>query len=140
MSTVAYPGYGSKLEISGSPKVRVAQIRKFNFPGLKADFEEISNLDSPSVFKEYMKLMIDGGDMPFDGVLDPGNASVASLWTSLQTAGSAALETFIVTLTDGSTLTFDAYVSQFSLGAEYNKVIAFTASLKIVGNVAAVWA
>jgi hypothetical protein len=84
MATTAYPGYGSSLDIITSPPIHVAQIRKLNFPGLKADFEEISNLDSPSIFKEYMKLMIDGGDLPFDGVLDPGDGSVTELWTELE--------------------------------------------------------
>jgi hypothetical protein len=139
MTTTAYPGYGSSLQIMSSPPVTIANIRKFNFPGLKADFEEISNLSSPTINKEYMKLMIDGGDMPFDGVFDPADPAVMTLWDSLKRAGNAALETFRVTFTDGSTLDFQAYVAQFSTGAEYNKVLAFTSSLKIVGDIVASW-
>jgi len=139
MSTTAYPGYGSSLDILTSPPIHVAQIRKLNFPGLKADFEEISNLDSPSIFKEYMKLMLDGGNMPFDGVLNSADGSVTELWDSLKQSGVAALRTFRLTFTDASTLDFDAYVEQFSVGVEFNKVIPFNASLKIVGDITASW-
>jgi len=140
MTTTFYPGYGSKLELMQSPPLRIAQIRKFNFPGNKPSFENITNLDSPSNYEEYAKLMIDGGEMPFDGVLDPENTSLQALWTNLQTAGNAALKPFRVTFTDGSTLDFNAYVAQFAVGVETNKVIPFTASLKITGPITATWA
>ena len=53
-TTIAYPGYGSKLAnggTAGTSYTNVAQLKKGNFSGLKADFEEITNLDSPSIFK-----------------------------------------------------------------------------------------
>ena len=139
MSTTFYPGYGSSLDIQSSPPIHVAQIRKLNFPGIKADFEDVSNLDTPTIFKEWAKLMLDGGDMPFDGVMDPADPSLADLWLSLKTNGSAALRTFRVTLTDASTADFSAYVGQFAFSVEYNKVIAFNASLKITGDVVCSW-
>jgi len=139
MSTTFYPGYGSSLDIQSSPPIHVAQIRKLNFPGIKADFEDVSNLDTPSIFKEWAKLMLDGGDMPFDGVLNPADASVTEMWNTLKTAGQSSIRSFRLTLTSGDTLDFDAFVAQFSVGVETNKVIPFNASLKIVGDVTASW-
>lgn len=139
MTTTAYPGYGSSVDIMSSPPVHVAQIRKFNFPGLKPDFEDISNLDTPTINKEYMKLMLDGGEMPFDGVFNPADGGVTVMWNALKAAGSAGQKPFRVTFTDGSTLDFSAYVSQFTTGVEVNKVIPFTASLKITGDITASW-
>jgi predicted secreted protein len=143
MTTVAYPGYGSKLETSAvlSPAswAKVAQLKKFNFSGLSADFDEITNLDSPTIFKEWMKTTVDGKDLSMDGVMNPNDSSMQSLLTNLATAGSAALVYWKITLTDGSTLVFAAFVSDFSFGVEYNKAITFSAKLKIVGDITPVW-
>ena len=139
MTTIFYPGYGSKLEIMSSPPVRVAQIRKFNWPGMKADYEDITTLDSPTDCKEYAKLLRDSGEMPFDGVFDPAHASMKTLWDKLKQSGNASITAFRVTLTDGSTMTFNAFVSLFSVGVEVSKVIPFTSTLKITGDVTTSW-
>lgn len=141
-TTVAYPGYGSSLAsggTTGSAYTNIGQLKKFNFNGLKADFDEITNLSSPSIFKEWMKTTVDGSEVSFDGVLNPTDTVTQSLLTNIATSGSNALFYWKITTTDGSTFVFTAYVSDFKLGAEYNKAITFSGSLKIVGNITATW-
>src|SRR5579871_17210 len=144
-TTVAYPGYGSHLATagaggtSGGPFTNIGQLKKFNFGGLKADFDEITNLDSPTIFKEWMKTVVDGSDVTFDGVLNPTDAPTQGLLTNISTAGSAAAYWWKITTTDNSTFVFQAYVSDFKFGAEYNKAITFSGSLRIVGNITATW-
>lgn len=143
MTTTAYQGRGSHLANGGttglSGYTNLGQLKKFNFSGLKAEFDEITNLDSPSIFKEWMKTIVDGSDVTFDGVMNPADPTLQALLTNLATAGAAALNFWQITLTNGSTLVFQAYVQEFKFGAEYNKAITFTGALKIVGNVAATW-
>jgi predicted secreted protein len=144
-TTVAYPGYGSHLATAGSggtsagPFTNVGQLKKFAFNGLKADFDEITNLDSPSIFKEWMKTTVDGSDITFDGVLNPVDTPTQQLLSNIATSGSTALWWWQITTTDGSTFKFQAYVAEFKFGAEYNKAITFSGSLKIVGNITTVW-
>jgi predicted secreted protein len=141
-TTVAYPGYGSKLAsggAAGSSYTNIAQLKKVNFSGLKAEFDDITNLDSPTIFKEYMKTVVDGDTVTFDGVLNPADPTSQSLLTNIGTAGSAALYYWRITLTNGSTLIFQGYVQDFKFGAEYNKAITFSGTIKIVGNVTATW-
>jgi predicted secreted protein len=141
-TTIAYPGYGSKLAsggVTGAAYTNVAQLKKFNFSGLKAEFDDITNLDSPSIFKEWMKTVVDGDTVSFDGVMNPADPTTQALLTNIATAGSAALFFWKITLTNGSTLIFQGYVQDFKFGAEYNKAITFSGAIKIVGNVAATW-
>lgn len=141
-TTVAYPGYGSKLAsggTTGAAYTNVAQLKKCSFSGLKADFDEITNLDSPTIFKEYMKTVVDGDTVQFDGVLNPADATTQALLTNISTPGSAALFFWRITLTNGSTLIFQGYVQDFKFDIEYNKALTFSGAIKIVGNVTATW-
>jgi predicted secreted protein len=141
-TTVAYPGYGSHLAsggTTGASYTNIGQLKKFNFGGLKAEFDDITNLDSPTIFKEWMKTVVDGSDVTFDGVLNPTDTVTQQLLTNISTAGSGALFFWKITTTDSSTFVFTAYVSDFKFGAEYNKAITFSGSLKIVGNITATW-
>lgn len=141
-TTVAYPGYGSHLAsggTTGAAYTNLGQLKKFNFGGLKAEFDDITNLDSPTIFKEWLKTVVDGSDVTFDGVLNPTDTVTQQLLTNISTAGSNALFFWKITTTDGSTFVFTAYVSDFKFGADYNKAITFSGSLKIVGNITATW-
>jgi hypothetical protein len=141
-TTVAYPGYGSHFAnggTTGASYTNLGQLKKFSFNGLKADFDETTNLDSTSIFKEWMKTVVDGSDLAFDGVMNPADPTLQALLTNLSTAGTAALNFWKITLTNGSTLVFTAYVADFKFGVEYNKAITFSGTLKIVGNVTATW-
>lgn len=141
-TTVAYPGYGSHLAsggVAGSSYTNIGQLKKFNFGGLKAEFDDITNMDSPSIFKEWMKTVVDGSDVTFDGVLNPTDVTTQGLLGTISTAGAAALYFWKITTTDGSTFVFQAYVGDFKFGAQYDKAITFSGSLKIVGNITAVW-
>ena len=141
-TTIAFPGYGSKLAsggTTGAAYTNVAQLKKFNFSGLKAEFDDITNLDSPSIFKEWMKTVVDGDTVTFDGVMNPADPTTQSILTNIATPGSAALYYWKITLTNGSTLVFQGYAQDFKFGAEYNKAITFSGAVKIVGNVTATW-
>jgi predicted secreted protein len=141
-TTVAYPGYGSKMAsggTAGSSYVNIGQLKKFEFGGLKAAFDDITNLDSPTIFKEWMKTVVDGSTVTFEGVLNPTDVTTQSLLTNISTAGSAALFYWKITTTDTSTFVFQAYVEDFKFGAQYDKAITFSGGLKIVGNITATW-
>jgi hypothetical protein len=141
-TTVAYPGYGSHFAnggVAGGAYTNLGQLKKFSFNGLKAEFDETTNLDSPTVFKEWMKTVVDGSDLSFDGVMNPADVTLQALLTNLATAGSAAQNFWKITLTNGSTLVFQGFVAEFKFGVEYNKAITFSGTIKIVGNVAATW-
>ena len=142
MTTTAYPGRGSHLANGGSAGTsytNIGQLKKFAFNGIKGEFDDITNLDSPDIFKEWMKTIVDGDAVTLDGVMNPADPTMANLLTNLQTAGAAALNYWQITLTDGSTLVFKGYVQDFKFGVEYNKALTFSGTIKIVGAITPTW-
>lgn len=147
MTTTAIPGYGAHLQnggTTGSSYTNVAQLKSFDLDGLKVEFEDITNLDSPApggaVFKEWLKTLVDGGSVKIEGVLNPADPSTQALATNQAAAPSAALNFWKIILSNGtSNILFEGYVEQFGLKNEYNKAVPFTGSIKIVGPVTYNW-
>ena len=86
-----------------------------------------------------MKTVVDGDTVTYDGVMNPADPTTQALLSNIATPGSAALNYWKITLTNGSTITFQGYVQDFKFGFEYNKAITFSGAIKIVGNVTATW-
>lgn len=63
-------GYGSAFKIgnAASPEVftAVAKVRNISGPSIAADAVDITNMDSPSGFKEFLKGMKDPGEITFE--------------------------------------------------------------------------
>ena len=134
MSTVAYVGRGSSLNLVGSPNIKIAQLQKFSFSGIKSQLDDITNLDSPSAFKEVMPVMLDPGEISMDGILDPANTSQSDLNTYLQ---SQTKENWEIDLSDGVTkITFSGYVTEYvPVVVDYAKALTFSAKITITGPV-----
>jgi hypothetical protein len=147
-TTVAYPGFGSHLAsggTAGSSYTNVAQLKNIKFSGIKAAFDKITNLDSPTggggnaVFEEYIKTMVDGDSVTFDFVFNNSDPSMQGLLTNLQLGGQSALYFWKITLTSGSTLVFQGYASDFKIDVAYDKAIVGNGSIKLVGPITATW-
>ncbi len=137
MSTVAYQGRGSSLNTSdlASPPTltKIAQLQKFAFSGMSATLEDITNLDSPTAFKEVLPTVIDPKDITFDGICDPANTAWGSLATYLQ---GRTLKHWEIVLTNGTTLSFDGYVTEFvPVSVDAVKALVFSGKISITGAV-----
>ena len=138
MSTVAYIGKGCSLSVySGASFVNVAQLQKFSFSGIKLQTDDVTNIDSPSGYKEIITVLIDPGDVSLEGILDPENASQTDLNTLSQTVGGSAVN-FKITLsnTNATTITFAGFVTEYVPAVvETTKAITFSAKITISGAV-----
>jgi|SRR5580698_2097459 hypothetical protein len=138
MSSTGYQGRGSFLEfetLDSSPGsfVRVAQLQKFSFGGLKVATDKITNLDSPDAFEEIIATIIDPGDVSFDGILNPETTDQADMLTLLQNRTKTGWK---IVLTDGTYYTFEAYLTEFvPANVDYSKAITFSGKLTITGAV-----
>ncbi len=134
-ATVAYQGRGSHLQTSpdGVTYSNVAQLQKFSFSGLKATLEDITNIDSPSAFKEFLPTIVDPGDVSFDGILDPQNTTIEGLTTLLQNFTKTF---FKIILSEGTFMTFTGYVVEYvPASVDYAKAITFSGKIQITGPV-----
>ena len=118
----------------------IGQLKSVSFSGAKSDFDDITNLGSPSNFREFVPTILDSGNVSFHGVWaqdDPGQMLMATSFAA-QTLLYFTLQ-FALTgteVTKGLSVTFSAYVSDLPLpDMNFDKASVFTGQLKITGPV-----
>ncbi len=132
-------GRGSSLSIStdGTAFTAVKQLQQVSYSGGKLNFDDITNLDSPSSFMEVAPTTNDPGQCQLTGVFsdsDQGQTMFNAAYTN------ATLLTVKMQMaprtgqTKGFLRQFTAYVGEpinFSYGT--TKAMTFSASLKVTG-------
>lgn len=99
------------------------------------DSEELdaTTLDSTGGYREYIQGFKDSGELSLTGYLlkaDPGQVALRTGY------GSGTVQETVITYPDGTTVTFDAYVKSYSMGAaDVDGIVGFAASLRISGPV-----
>ncbi|HLZ10429.1 MAG TPA: phage tail tube protein, partial [Chloroflexota bacterium] len=68
----AFAGQFSKLQRNG---VTIAEMTKIQGTGSKADVIDVTNMDSPTAYREKLVTLLDAGDISFDGNLIAGDAT-----------------------------------------------------------------
>jgi hypothetical protein len=147
MSTIAFPGFGSKLAnggTSGSSYTNVAQCKNVKLSAGKIKTDDITNLDSPAigggaVYQEIIKTMVEADTCTFDFVVNPADPTTEGLLTGLQASPSSSLQYWRLTTTDGSTLIFQGYSASFDIDVTFDKAITGKGSVKISGPVTVTW-
>lgn len=102
-------------------------------PQISTDYEDISNHDSPSAYREWLAEMKDAGEITFELVWNPADTLHNQLFTD---QANATLLDWKIVLPNGpaSTFSFSAFVSGFSANLEL-KAARISGKLKISGAV-----
>lgn len=135
MSSTAISAQGTTVQIdtttAGSPDTEIANV--FSFSGLDGEASEIDVTNLGSTAKEFRLGLKDYGSFSMEYHPDYSDAGQ----TALRAAGvSAALKTFLITLPDTTTLTFEGYVKNAdSVSGGVDGVLTGSASIKITGDV-----
>jgi hypothetical protein len=127
MASTAISSQGSSLSIGGADIVNIVSFTGFDGEAPEID---VSNLQSSA--KEYLLGLTDGGG-GFTIELHPeyGDAGQDAL-RSAEVSG--AVSTFILTLRDNTTITFDALVKNaHNLNGSVDAALAGSCSLKVTG-------
>ncbi len=122
-------GFGATL--AGTTTTSVGQLRNISFPGLSVDDVDISNMDSPDAYKEFVAGMIDGGTVEFEGVWEV--TDMAALYA---TAKSRVAEIWTITFPDSgtATFTFTGYINSLGGSIPYDGEITMNGAIKITGE------
>jgi hypothetical protein len=135
MTTSARPGYGSRLLMSSdnSHWTPVAQLKSFIPQGSRQTIVDRTNVMTPDNFTRPLPVRVDSGEIDLAGVLDPTNTGILQLGTAHATL---AVYFFQAVLTDGTTYTFQAMVSEYvPFTVTYNKFLGFSAKLRVTGAI-----
>ena len=147
MSSIAIPGYGTKLAnggTAGSSYTNVAQVMDVTQPLGKATKDKITNFDSPAssggaVNEEYLKTSVDPGVVSFGMVFSPTDPTQQAVAANLQAGSTTATNYWKLTTQDGSTYVFQGYIEADSFDFKVDKAVAVKASIQITGPVTLTW-
>jgi len=122
----------------GSAYTTIAEVVGFGGPGESRDIIDVTNLDSPSVTKEFIKGEIDSGELSLDLNYLPGVAAQTTLRSAVVAAVSAVDPTFQMVFTHSagtSTMTFTGIPSGFEPSGEHDGHVTASGKIKITGPV-----
>jgi hypothetical protein len=148
MSSIAVPGFGSKLAnggSSGSSYTNVAQVTDVKLPIGKIKTDDITNFDSPTsggggaVYQEYIKTMVDAGSVSFGIVFSPTDPTQQAVAANLQASPTTALNFWRLTSQDGSTFVFQGYIEGDDFDFKFDKAVVAKASIKVSGPITITW-
>lgn len=147
MSTIAFPGFGSKIAnggTSGSSYTNVAQCKNVKLSAGKIKTDDITNLDSPaigggSVYEEILKVLVAADTVTFDFVMNPADPTTQSLLSNLQASPSSSFDYWRLTTTDGTTFIFQGYSASFDIDVTFDKAITGKGSVRVSGPMTVSW-
>lgn len=140
MATKFALGKGSVLSIStdgGTTWTPIKQLKSITYPSSKADFDDITNMDSPGAYREYVPTMNDAGTVDFQGVwaeTDPGQVSASAAFEAQQLCQFK--HQFAPRPGEGAGFlrTFNGFMaSKLQIDAQFDKSSTVSGSIKVTG-------
>ena len=133
-------GYGSVFEIvsDSSPDayVPMAEVKSITPPSADVDQVEVTHMQSPGRYREFISGLIDGGEVSFELNFIPGNPSDARIFELLNLpAGVSRRRSCRISFPTGRTWTFDAEVTGYEPEVPFDDAMTATVTLKVSGPV-----
>jgi Lambda phage tail tube protein, TTP len=147
MSSIAVPGFGTKLAnggTSGASYTNVAQVTDVKLPIGKMKKDDITNFDSPTagggaVYNEYIKTMVDAGSVSFGIVFSPTDPTQQAVAANLQNSPTTSLNYWRLTSQDGTTFVFQGYIESEDFDLKFDKAVLGKASIAVSGPIIITW-
>jgi predicted secreted protein len=108
----------------------IGGLTEVSFSGGDVNFVDITTHSSAGGWKEFVGGLSDGGTVELTGACDLADSGQAALITE-----RAETVSVTVTLSDGSSATFDAVVGVYQVSNPQDDKIEFTCSLKVTGEI-----
>lgn len=142
MASAAVAGPGWLLQhsaLGAGVYTTLTEVKDIKGPAQSLETDEITNQSSPNQYKEYIATLLDGGEVTFQCVLVPGDAtqgSVSGLLSWMQSRGLQDWKIVAPAPYSADTMTFSAYVTKWETGEPVGKHATLDVSLRITGPVA----
>ena len=120
-------GYGTTFK--GSSAGIIGELISITIGGLTVDMIEVSNMDSPDAYKEFIAGMIDAGEITFSG-----NYIKATFSSLKDAADGREAEEWTVTFPDGASWKGSGYVSGISGTSPNDDKITADITIKLTGK------
>lgn len=137
-------GYGTLLErrtsaAGASPEVwqLIAERTSIGGPSMSRDAPDVTHMDSPGGWREFVPGLKDGGEVPVEGNFIPKNATQNAETGILAEFSQDVAGHWRITFPDGSPETvweFDAIMTGFEPSMPVDDKMTFSATLKVTGE------
>ena len=112
----------------------ISEIKSISGPSLKQDLIEVTHMESPSSYREYIASLLDAGEVTFD--LNFTNvAAQTAVITDLENRTRRNFKMLFTVSTGTATYTFTALVTNFEFNFGIEDAISASVTLKITGSV-----
>lgn len=140
-ATVAYSGPGFKLQLGSAAGdsgvfTTVAAVKDISGPNITFDINDITNQDSPDGYEEIIPSLAHGGEVDFDCIYDPDNATQDEDSGLIWLANNKTKRGYRVLLQTPSQAywSFDAYCVGVQYKGPVTNVETLTIKLRITGK------
>ncbi len=139
----AYIGHGTLLKRGdgGGPEVftTVAEVLSISGPTISRDAVDVTTMDSPNEWREFIGGLKDGGEVTFDVVYDPVDPTiepVAGLLSELALASGSAVTNWELVFPDpaATVWTFPAILTGVEPAEAIEDKVMLSVTLKISGE------
>jgi hypothetical protein len=114
---------------SGTPSV-IADLLSIGEIGIESEEMDVTTLDSPNGFREFIAGLKDAGSVPMSGIIK----SEANVEDLLELADTQAVESWEIEFPLGSTWAFDGFIRMFKEGeSTIDGKRTFTAEVRVSG-------
>lgn len=141
MATVATVAQGSDLKVGNGATpteafTTIAEVITINGPDRRAEEIDVTNHDSPSGSREFVRGPVDNGSLTFDVNLDPSNTQHAQVFNDLNTV-PAPSRNYELHLGASAThkLTFTGFINAAPITANTGDVIKMQPTIRLTGAV-----
>jgi predicted secreted protein len=133
-------GYGSVFEIvsDSSPDLYVAlsEVKSITPPSADVDQVEVTHMQSPNRYREFISGLIDGGEASFEMNFIPGSTSDDRIFELLSLpVGQSRRRSCRISFPNGVTWTFDGEVTGYEPTVPFDDAMTATVTLKVTGGV-----
>jgi len=140
--SIAMLGYGSVFEIvdDNSPDlfVPMAEVKSITPPSIKVDQVEVTHMQSPDRYREFISGLMDGGEASFEMNFVPGNASDLRLFQLLNLpVGVSRRRACRISFPNGRTWSFNAEVTGYDPTVPFDSVMTAKVTMKVTGGISA---
>lgn len=139
----AYIGHGTLLQRGdgGGPEVftTVAEVLNISGPSLSRDTVDVTTMDSPDQWREFIAGLKDGGELTFDVVYDPVDPTIepgSGLLSEFDKASGAAATNWQLVFSDpaGTTWAFAAILTGAEPQESIDDKVMLSCTLKVTGK------
>jgi hypothetical protein len=137
MASGAKAGLGTQLQRDDGAGnyTTIAEIISVNGPSEALETIDVTNMDSPSNYREYIATFIDGGEVSFEANFLPGNATHQGMASDLRGRTLRNFKLLFTQFSPTRTFAFAGLVTKFDRTSAVAAKVTASCTIKISGAI-----